>query len=365
MPQPADTLALKPDSLTAGPDSAALAAADRAKKAAEADGSLAQAWGWLVEGFHDATGLSVEVAGDLLLSLVVIAALWALRGLVLAAANRRVRDVRSRYTWRKTSAYVAFGLAAALLLRIWLGALGGLATFLGLLAAGLAIALRDPLVNLAGWVFIVWKRPLAPGDRIQIRTHLGDVIDQRLFQFTLMEVGTETGATQSTGRLIHVPNGWVFSDSVVNWTDGFDYVWNEVAVTVSFESNWRAAKKLLEEIAHAHAGHLTTDAERTLRRAAQEYMIFYSKLTPVVYTRGVQNGIELTMRYLVEPRRIRGSEQDVWEAVLDAFAARDDVQFAYPTTRVFRNPDEGRPGVRPPGLEPAARADDDWAPTDR
>jgi small-conductance mechanosensitive channel len=209
-------------------------------------------------------------------------------------------------------------------------------------------------------VFIVWKRPLAPGDRIQIRQHMGDVIDQRVFQFTLMEVGTETGATQSTGRIIHVPNGWVFMDSVVNMTRGFGYLWNEVAVLISFESDWRAAKALLAEIAEAHGAHLTDEAERTLRRAAQEYMIFYSKLTPTVYTRVVDRGVELTMRYLVEPRRVRGSEEAVWEAILDAFAARDDVAFAYPTTRVFGNVDEGKPGLRPPGA-PDARGDGERA----
>jgi small-conductance mechanosensitive channel len=281
------------------------------------------------------------------------------RLLVLWLVNRRTRDVRVRYQWRKTTTYAAVAIGAVVFLRIWLGALGSVATFFGLLSAGVAIALKDPISNLAGWLFIVWKRPFAPGDRITVRTHTGDVIDQRVFVFTLLEVGTMSGAEQSTGRIIHVPNGWVFTDSIVNFTRGFQYVWNEISVTVPFESDWRRAKQILLDIANEHAGVLSEDAERKLRRAAQEYMIFYSKLTPTVYTSVPGWGVQLTLRYLVEPRRKRGSEQQIWEAILDAFKAEPEVDFAYPTSRVFRASEEGKPALRPPGQEPA---DDDEIP---
>jgi small-conductance mechanosensitive channel len=217
-------------------------------------------------------------------------------------------------------------------------------------------------VNLAGWVFIVWKRPFVAGDRITIRTHTGDVIDQRIFQFTLLEVGTETGAEQSTGRLIHVPNGWVFMDSVVNATRGFQYIWNEVTLRVTFESDWRAGKQLLERVAEEHANPLSADAERALRRAAQEFLIFYSKLTPAVYTTVREWGVELTLRYLVEPRRVRGSEHEIWEAILDAMAREERVDFAYNTTRVVRMPEEGKVELRPPDYVPPHMREHDLPP---
>jgi len=242
---------------------------------------------------------------------------------------------------------VAVFVGAFVFFRIWVGAVGSLATFFGLLSAGIAIALKDPLANIAGWLFIVWKRPFVPGDRITIRAHTGDVIDQSVFVFTLLEVGTEFAASQSTGRIIHLPNGWLFTDSVINFTRGFPYVWNEIPVLVSFESNWRAAKRIMFDIANEHGNKLTEDAERKLRREAQEFLIFYSKLTPTVYTSVRDSGVELTMRYLVEPRRRRGSEQTIWEAILDGFAVRDDIELAYPTRRIFQNAIEGKPGVLP------------------
>ncbi|NNF57711.1 MAG: mechanosensitive ion channel family protein [Rhodothermaceae bacterium] len=316
------------------------------EKKSQAAEAVSGVFSGIVDGLHSATGLSANVVEDLLLSGLVVLALWVIRLIVLQLVYRRTRDVRVRYQWRKSSAYVAAVLGAFLLLRVWLEGLGSLATFFGLLTAGVAIALKDPLANLAAWLFIVWRRPFAPGDRITIRDRTGDVIDQRVFMFTLLEVGTETGAGQSTGRLIHVPNGWIFTDAIVNFTRGFQYVWNEIAVLITFESDWRAAKHLLLDIAQEHGGALSEDAERKLRRAAQDYLIFYSKLTPTVYTSVKDSGVELTLRYLVEPRRRRGSEQQIWEAILDAFAANEAIDFAYPTTRYYHNASEGKPGAR-------------------
>ena len=330
--------------------SALAAALQRASTSmpAEAVGGFFNRLGY---GLQEATGLSRLILFDVFLSLAVVAALWVARLIILRVAYRRTADIRARYQWRKTTTYIAVAIGAVLFLRIWLGAVGSLGTFLGLVSAGIAIALRDPLVNLAGWLFIVWKRPLAPGDRITVRTHTGDVIDQRLFQFTLLEVGTETGAGQSTGRIIHVPNGWVFTGSVINATRGFPYIWNEIPVLIPFEADWKKAKKLLLEVADEHAGILSEDAERKLRRAAQEFMIFYSKLTPTVYTSVKADGVELTLRYLVEPRRRRGSEEKIWEAILDLFAAHGDLDFAYPTQRFYNATREGKPDMRPPEAE--------------
>ncbi|NIP82375.1 MAG: mechanosensitive ion channel, partial [Gemmatimonadetes bacterium] len=86
------------------------------------------------------------------------------------------------------------------------------------------------------------------GDRIQIGAHAGDVIDQRIFQFIVLEIGNWVDADQSTGRIIHIPNGLVFREPLANYTRGMQYIWNEIRVLVTFESNWKRAKQILDEI---------------------------------------------------------------------------------------------------------------------
>ncbi len=129
------------------------------------------------------------------------------------------------------------------------------------------------MANVAAWAFIIWRRPFEVGDRIQIGPHAGDVIDLGLFQFTLNEIGAWVNADQSSGRIIHVPNGKVFTDPVANYNKGFKYIWNEVPVVVTFESDWRKAKQILAKIAVKHAEHLTAQAEQELLTASRQYLI--------------------------------------------------------------------------------------------
>jgi small-conductance mechanosensitive channel len=294
---------------------------------------------------HTAIKIPAAFSGKLLSSLVVILLLLFVRKLVLKAVWQRTEAFQVRYHWRKISNYVAFFLTILFLGRVWFEEFQSVATFLGLLSAGLAIALRDPIVNLAGWLFILWRRPFGVGDRIQIGIHSGDVIDARIFQFTLMEVGGWVNADQSTGRIIHVPNSKVFTEPQINYTEGwFDYIWNEIPVLVTFESNWKKAKEMLGEIAERHAGHLVSSAQFKMKESSRQFMIFSPNLAPSVFTTVAESGVLLTMRYLCDPRKRRDSTTEIWEEVLDRFSPCNDIDLAYPTRRFYDNDREGKIG---------------------
>lgn len=298
----------------------------------------------LTRRFQQSLGISAEAQTDIVLTVLVILFLWLARRLFLRAALAKTEDVHTRYRWRKVSAYVAFFIGVVVTARVWFQGMGSLSTVIGLVSAGVAIALKDALVNLAGWCFIVWRQPFAVGDRIQVREVSGDVIDLRIFQFTVMEIGNWVHADQSTGRIVHVPNGIVFTDPLANYSKGFRYIWDEIGVLVTFESDWQKAKNLLQEIATLHAEHLSAEAERRVREASKKFMIFYSKLTPIVYTSVEDCGVLLTLRYLTEPQKRRGRMEAIWEDVLRSFARNDDIDFAYPTYRFYDNRSEGKPG---------------------
>jgi len=273
--------------------------------------------------------------GNLVTSVVVLVTVSVLRMGATRIINDQIDDLRLRYAWRKWLGYTCFGFYGLVLVVLWLPNVQGISTFLGLFAAGIAVVLRDPLVNLVGWLFILWRQPFRMGDRIQIGDHAGDVIDISLFQFTLMEIGQWVESDQSTGRIVHLPNGRVFQDATANYSQGFKYIWHEIPVLITFESDWEEAKVILFKQVNAHADHLSGSAEEHLRKAGQRYMISYSKLTPTVYTSVRDSGILLTLRYLCEPQRRRGSEQVLWEGILREFAKNDEISLAYPTHRFY------------------------------
>ncbi|MGH7475269.1 MAG: mechanosensitive ion channel family protein [Longimicrobiales bacterium] len=295
----------------------------------------------LTDTVRQLTGLHPETQARLARSLIIVLLLALLRALALRVMRHRVEDLRSRYRWSKAFTYLTVLLGFILVGRVWFQGVQSLMTYLGVLSAGIAIALRDPIVNFAGWLFIVWRRPFVVGDRIAVAENAGDVIDVRVFQFTMLEIGKWVAADQSTGRIIHVPNGKVFTEPIANYTRGFQYIWNEIPVFLTFESNWRRAKSLLRDIAERHAEQLTSETEQRLLQASRRFMIFYTTLRPIVYTSVGENGVVLTVRYLCEPRRRRGSAERIWEDVLEAFAAAEDIAFAYPTRRLVDNLQQG------------------------
>jgi small-conductance mechanosensitive channel len=289
-----------------------------------------------ITGFiRDSVGISPENQIKILQSVVILLVLGAVRFAILKLVWRFTEDPKSRYTWKRSVSFIVGFLTIILIGSVWIKAIGQFGAFLGLLTAGLAIAMKDPLTNIAGWIFILARKPFALGDRVQIGDQAGDVIDLRIFQFTLLEIGNWVDADQSTGRIIHIPNGTIFTQAQSNYSAGFKFIWNEIAVLVTFESNWRLARDILQRIVSEHTEDLSADAEKKIIEASKKYMIFYQYLTPIVYTSVKDSGILLTMRYICDARRRRITEHEIWEDVLKAFAKNKDIEFAYPTQRFF------------------------------
>jgi small-conductance mechanosensitive channel len=272
----------------------------------------------------------------LILTALVLAFYMVAQRVARRIIVRAVEDSSSRYQIARGATYTFGVLTVILLLNVWVQGITGLATYLGLLSAGIAIALQDPLTNFAGWLFILARRPFKVGDRIQVGQHQGDVVDIRMFRFILMEIGNWVHADQSTGRILHMPNGMVFKTPVANYDEAFGYIWNEIDVTVTFESNWRLAKEVLTKTVNERSEKLSPEAKKRIDEAAHDFDIKLTKLTPVVWTAVVDSGVKLTLRYLCKPRDRRSSTSEMWEAILTELAKLPDVHLAFPTTRVLQ-----------------------------
>ena len=284
-------------------------------------------------GGAELLGMSASTQGQVVISILVIIILFVLRRALLAVVSRTVEDPVSRYKWAKTSAYTTSLIGLVVVIQIWFVALRSVSTFLGLLSAGLAIALRDVVADFAGWLFILFRRPFDLGDRIQIGTHAGDVIDRRIFQFSIMEIGNWVSADHSTGRVIHIPNQRVFLEPLANYSAGFPYLWNELEVLLTFESDWKQAKSLFKDITTEIMKDVVAEAEGPRKKADQRFLIHYRTLTPAVYTSVQESGVLLTVRYLCRPRERRGTGEELWEEILQVVERTDSIEFAYPTMR--------------------------------
>ncbi len=292
--------------------------------------------------FFQSFTISEAMLKKLLFSAAILIILTLFKLLAHLIVKKRLKEDENvkLYRWNRAITYTYSVLLIILIGSVWFKGMKSITTFLGLASAGIAIALHDTIANLAGWVFIMSRKPFKTGDRIEVDGIIGDVIDIRVLQFSVVECGNWVDADQSTGRIIHIPNSKAMTSPLANYEIGFKFIWNEIGVLITFESDWKKAKELIEKVAEENALHLSEGAQHQIRKAAQKYMIFYGKLTPIVYTTTEESGVKLTLRYIVNPRQRRTSEHRIWEAILDSFSQEKDIDLAYPTQRFYTRENE-------------------------
>ncbi len=264
-------------------------------------------------------------------SLVIILILWIVRYSILKVVNHQTNNESTRYSWRKATGYMFAFLLIVLIGRHWLNGLEPILAFLGIIAVGLTISLKEVVSNLAGIVVILWRDVFVVGDRIEISNYKGDVVGLGVMYFSILEIGHWVDAEQSTGRLIRVPNSLVISQPVINYTKSFPFIWDEISICITFDSDWKKARKVLQTIADEKVGDKTGEkaaAMQEMLKDNRDNLIHFRYLSPKIYMKPQQTspaGIVLTLRYLCNPRERRGRENDLWEEILDQFHAEPEI----------------------------------------
>lgn len=251
--------------------------------------------------------------------------------------NQRVKDIKSRHMIRKNVAYMVSFSLLTIVFFIWIQNINSATIFLGVAGAGLALALQEVILSVAGWLLILIRHPFETGDRIEINGVKGDVIDIRLFQTSLLEIGNWVDADQSTGRIVNIPNSFIFKHQNYNYSRGFEFIWHEIPILLTFESDWEKGREIMMAHAKNLAEGLEDKVNRKIDAMRNRYMIYYGKLTPIVYVNIKDSGVELTLRYLTEAKKRRSSQDQLCRAILEDFAKEPSVDFAYPTYRIVKN----------------------------
>ena len=241
------------------------------------------------------------------LLLAVVALLLILRFLV----SRHVEDPDRRYAANR-----ALSIAMTLVLTIGLAIIflrqfPHLFTGIGVVLAGVAIALQEVILSFFGFFAIRGARGYRVGDWVRIGDYYGEVVDIGLLVTILEEVtpfgvmGNQGGA--KTGALTWINNNAIFREKMTNYTRGFPYIWCVLSYTVTFESNWEHAEEVLYEIAEGNDEILTTAklARKRLAEAASNFAIKVDNTEPRVRTWTADSGIELRLRFMAHPRRRR------------------------------------------------------------
>jgi small-conductance mechanosensitive channel len=202
------------------------------------------------------------------------------------------------------SALVIAGIIISALFQNWYSAV----VSLGLISLILGFALQTPISSFIGWLYIILRNPFRVGDRIQIDTFKGDVVEVGYLDTTLWEFGGDYLTSDlPTGRLIRFPNSLVLSGAVFNYSWGkFPYIWNEIPFYVAYESDFDYVSETLRKIAKEELGdHMLEDIER-LKALINDTAIDEIKIREypfVTFRTNANTWVESTLIYLVPPRQ--------------------------------------------------------------
>jgi len=159
--------------------------------------------------------------GNIVKSGVALGAIYLILYFVRRFINSLQISITAKHQYRKRAGYTAAIVYLILLIPIWAGSTQQWATVLSVIGAGIALALHEVLLNIAGWLYILIRHPYRTGDRIELGDLQGDVIDISVFQTTMLEIGNWVEGDQSTGRVVHMPHGQIFRNALYNYTKGF------------------------------------------------------------------------------------------------------------------------------------------------
>ena len=250
----------------------------------------------------------------ILLLVFGISALWR------RVTFRYIQDVRRRHQFLLLRRIITLVVVAGVIAASFATDVGSLTTFAGFLTAGIAIALQDVILSVAGYFVIIGKYGIRIGDRVQIARVSGEVLEVGLVWMYLMEFETRGRDQLPTGRIVEFPNAVVFDHSagIFKQLPGTRYLWHEVSVTVPATVDYRAVQQRMLDAVNgvfADYGEAVQQQHREMERMLRLTM---PPPHPQSRLRVAANGVEVTIRYPVELEHAPAIDDRITAAVTQA-----------------------------------------------
>lgn len=264
--------------------------------------------------------IRVGVMGSVILVTLVVSSLWR------RATFRYIVDARRRRQFMFLRRIIV-GFVIAIVVGIgFITEFGSLATFAGILTAGIAVALQTVILSGVAYFFFIGRYGVRVGERITVSGVTGEVIDTGLFRLYMMELGGANGL-QPTGRVVVFSNSVLFQPSAFyKQLPGAEYVWHQVAITLSAGSDHKQAEdRLLGAVQKVFAGH-RHDIERQHAAVKASTHLQIDMPEPEGRLRFVDAGLEFTVRYPATLRRAEEMDDQVTRQLLAALREEPKLQ---------------------------------------
>ncbi len=261
------------------------------------------------------------VVGKALTSAVALLIIVVVIRLIRRWMGRFIKDNETRYRARKFVTFLGYVAAALTIAAIFSNQFRALTVAFGVAGAGVAFALQEVIVSIAGWVAIAFGNFFRVGDRIQLGGIRGDVIDVGVLRSTLMECGQWVNGDLYNGRIVRIANSFVFKEPVVNYSADFPFLWDEFTIAIRHGSDHRLAREIFKRVLQETVGEYAAFARQSWKVMVGKYRIEDARVEPMVSMMANENWMEFTARYVVDYRQRRGTKDRIFTRLVDELAA--------------------------------------------
>jgi small-conductance mechanosensitive channel len=245
---------------------------------------------------------SLRLAHGLLLdALIVIGVLILL--LLLDAwlqhlLDRPKLDRRQVETLRSITRMSLRVVAALIILLIVMGMPSQFATTIGLVGAGLTVALKDFIVAFFGWLVLMGRNGIRLGDWVEINGVSGEVTELGMFHTVLLETGNWSDSGHPTGRRVTFTNSFAIEGHYFNFSTSGQWLWDQLQVIVPLGRDpYPIVEAITQQVAEATA-ESARQAEQEWQRAVPAQRAKSFSGTPGVNLKPVVGGVEISVRYI-------------------------------------------------------------------
>ncbi len=268
--------------------------------------------------------------------------------------KKTITDNERHYMANKFINFTNLILIVIILLFSFLENVSYLVTVIGFASAGIAIAMKDLFMSLLGWTVIVFGGSFHVGDRVKVtrqgKSFVGDIVDISFLRMTILEDITYTTLmiNHRAGRMIFIPNNYIFTDVLANYTHGkIKTVWDEIDIVLTFDSNYQKAQKLIKEIVKKYSKGYTEISRKQLNMLRNQYSLKNINVEPRVYTFIEDYGVKIAAWYMTNSYATLTLRSSISAEIIDLIQEHDDIHIAYHTQVVNIKKDKNVP-IMPP-----------------
>ena len=288
--------------------------------------------------------------GKVFYTLAILAILLGFLFIVKFFLRKYMSDNERVYTINKALNLTFVVISIFIILFTYISNVSYLVTILGFASAGIAIAMKDWLMSLMGWLTILIGGAIKVGDRIKIFRdgveYVGDIVDISLLRMTMHEDVTLTTSmiNRRAGRIVFIPNNFIFTDMIANYAHGgLKTVWDGIDFIITFDSDVHKASQITKEIAKKYSKGYTEITRKQLNKLRSQYSMKNTNVEPRVFTTIEPHGVQVTVWYLTNSYATLTLRSTISNEIVSRIQSEENIHLAFPTQSIYVDKDVRKP----------------------